>query len=384
MCLRYPKFALFICISLIGYISCKKDDSGKKNLTSGEGILEKVKYANGFSIEYHTSYTEIIVYNPWKKGEIYKTYYLVKEEDQQVPQDGIRIRIPIESMVANSSTYLGFLDLLEETEKVTGICNADYIYNRDVLKNIYLGITKDLGDSYNLDIEQIILLRPDIVMTSAYEGIDENSRRMEQMGIPVVYNIEWQEADLLGRAEWIKFIGAFFDKSVLSDSIFSDIEKRYTEVKNNLTHFHTCPTILSGQDYRGTWSMPAGKSYSAQLFRDANGCYYYDNDSIHEGSIPNTIEEALIHFSDADIWIGVQAYSLKELANLNPQYTLFKAFRNKKVFSYNNRVTPKGGNDYWETGIARPDLLLCDMIKVLHPEALPEYELTFTRQLTSD
>ncbi|MCD8031391.1 MAG: ABC transporter substrate-binding protein [Bacteroides sp.] len=287
-------------------------------------------------------------------------------------------------MIANSSTYLGFLDLLKETEKITGICNSDYIYNRNVLTNIDKGFTKDVGDSYNLDIEQIILLNPDIVMTSAYEGIDENSRRMKQIGIPVVYNIEWQEADLLGRAEWIKFIGAFFDKSALSDSIFSDIEKRYMEVKNNMIDVETCPTILSGQDYRGTWSMPAGRSYSAQLFREAKGCYYYDNDSTHEGSIPNTIEEALIHFSDADIWIGVQAHSLKELASLNSKYTLFKAFQNKNVFSYNNRVTSKGGNDYWETGIARPDLLLCDMIKILHPEALPAYELTFTKQLTTD
>ncbi|MCC8186803.1 MAG: ABC transporter substrate-binding protein [Bacteroides sp.] len=384
MFLRYSRLALLILISLICCISCKKDASGKKNLTSGEGSLEEVKYAQGFTIACHTSYTRVTVYNPWKKGEIYKTYYLIKEENQEVPEDGICVRIPIKSMVANSSTYLGFLDLLEETEKITGVCNSDYIYNRNVLTNIDKGITLDVGDSYNLDMEQIILLNPDIVMTSAYEGIDENSRRMEQLGIPVVYNIEWQEADLLGRAEWIKFIGAFFDKSALSDSIFSAIERRYMEIKNNLTHSHTCPTILSGQDYRGTWYMPAGRSYNAQLFRDAKGCYYYDNDSTHEGSIPNTMEEALIHFSDADIWIGVQAHSLNELASLNSKYTLFKAFKNKNVFNYNNRVTPKGGNDYWETGIARPDLLLCDMIKILHPEALPAYELTFTKQLISD
>lgn len=384
MFLHYSRSTLLIVISLICFVSCKNNSAGQKSSISGEGILEEVKYANGFSIVYHPSYTQVTVYNPWKKGEIYKTYYLVKGESQEVPQDGIRIRIPIESMIANSSTYLGFLDLLKETEKITGICNSDYIYNRNVLTNIDKGFTKDVGDSYNLDIEQIILLNPDIVMTSAYEGIDENSRRMEQIGIPVVYNIEWQEADLLGRAEWIKFIGAFFDKSALSDSIFSDIEKRYMEVKNNMIDVETCPTILSGQDYRGTWSMPAGRSYSAQLFREAKGCYYYDNDSTHEGSIPNTIEEALIHFSDADIWIGVQAHSLKELASLNSKYTLFKAFQNKNVFSYNNRVTSKGGNDYWETGIARPDLLLCDMIKILHPEALPAYELTFTKQLTTD
>lgn len=49
-------------------------------------------------------------------------------------------------------------------------------------------------------------------MTSAYNTEDENSRRMKQTGLPILYNIEWQEKSILGRAEWIKFVGAFSTK----------------------------------------------------------------------------------------------------------------------------------------------------------------------------
>ena len=40
-----------------------------------------------------------------------------------------------------------------------------------------------------------------------------------------------------------------------------------------------------------------------------------------------------------------------------------------------------GGNDYWESGVARPDLLLNDMIKICHPSLLSEYELTYYERL---
>jgi iron complex transport system substrate-binding protein len=35
---------------------------------------------------------------------------------------------------------------------------------------------------------------------------------------------------------------------------------------------------------------------------------------------------------------------------------------------YNNtlRTTPEGGNDFWESGAVRPDLILEDLIQVFH------------------
>ncbi len=58
----------------------------------------------------------------------------------------------------------------------------------------------------------------------------KTARRMKQTGLPILYNIEWQEKSILGRAEWIKFIG-LFDKEKLADSIFSQIAEQYNEIK---------------------------------------------------------------------------------------------------------------------------------------------------------
>ena len=239
-----------------------------------------------------------------------------------------------------------------------------------------------MGDSYNLDIERLLLLQPQAVMTTAYNAEDENTKRLKQSGLNIIYNIEWQEPAILGRAEWIKFIGAFFDKEQLADSLFQTIANNYNELKSEISQ-HTDavqPTIFSGQDYRGTWSLPGGNSFSAQLFRDAGAAYPFANDS-SAVSISSTIEEAMIKFSKNDIWVGVQENSLAELAQRDNRYTLFDAYKNGNVFNTNKRVNLTGGNDYWESAVARPDLLLKDMVKICHPELLPDYELTYMNQL---
>jgi iron complex transport system substrate-binding protein len=346
-----------------------------------EGISDTIQYAEGFSIMHTNDYTKIIVFNPWKGREVYDMYYLIKDAKVIVPSDGHKVMIPLKSLMVNSVTHLGFLNLLGETDKVTGVCSASSIYNPSILKGVEEGNIMDLGDSFNLDMERLLLLKPQAIMTSAYNAEDENSKRMKQSGLTVLYNIEWQEKSLLGRAEWIKFIGAFFDKKNLADSIFDDVAERYHAIKEQAYLAKDTPSVLSGQDFRGAWSMPGGHSFSAHLFRDAGARYYYaDNNT--SGSIAATMEEALLHFEQADVWVGVQTSTLEELAKTNKKYKLFKAYQNGNVYNTFKRTTVTGGNDYWESGVARPDLLLSDMIKILHPSLLPDYELTYMKPLT--
>ena len=365
---------LFILILFTGCTNKQKN----KSESAGEPL--KIKYAEGFSIGKADSYTCVTVFNPWKKGEIYARYYLVKDTKTSVPQDGKKIQIPLKSLVANSATYFEFLQMLGELDKVTGVCSAAWVYNPEILKGVKEGRIKDLGDAFNLDSENLLALRPQAVMTSAYNAEDENSKRLTQSGLSVIYNIEWQETSLLARAEWIKFIGAFFDKSDLADSLFNDVEKRYKDVSALAQKVKDRPTLVSGQDFRGTWTMPAGRSFNAKMFRDAGGSYFYENDTT-SGSISSNIESALINFSKADVWVGSQANSLDELGKIDAKYKLFKAYKEGNVYNYNKRMNATGGNDYWESAVARPYLILSDMIKALHPELLPNYEFTYMQKL---
>lgn len=372
---KYTKYLLFTL--LIITVSCNN-----KQVHQQKDNNSAILFADGFTIDNSDKkYTKLTVLNPWDDYKTHSIYYLVKDASTEVPNDGVKIKTPIKRAMVNSATYLGFLELIDELDRVVSICNTDYIYNEYILNRVQNGSIKDVGDSYNLNMEQLIMTKPNVVFTTAFNGSQSEADNFNRFKLQPVFGIEWQESSVLGRAEWIKFIAAFFDKQALADQIFNQIVQDYqaaTKIAQNVTDI---PTILSGEDFRGTWSMPAGNSYFAQLIAAAHIDYYYKDDTTHKGSIPATIEEALIYFYNADLWVNTQAHSLSDLAATNNKYTLFKAYKNKNVYNNNKRSNAKGGNDYWEMGVARPDLLLKDLIKAAHPNLLSEYEFTYMQKL---
>jgi len=219
-------------------------------------------------------------------------------------------------------------------------------------------------------------------MVTGYNQYDEHVARLSEAGIPIIYNNEWMESTLLARAEWIRFVACFFKKDVLADSLFTKEERTYLKLKKLAASAKTSkPKVLSGDNFRGTWYLPGGKSFSAQLFADAGADYIYKNDTT-KGSIPYSFEQVLRDLNDADIWVGAtNGKTLAELRKIDKRYSLFKAFRRGQVYAYSNRVMPEGGNDYWESAVACPDKLLSDFVKLFHPELLPDHSWFYLKKM---
>jgi iron complex transport system substrate-binding protein len=339
-------------------------------------------YATGFSVDYFKGYKRVIVHSPWEVGEEIARYYLTADSSQETPSDGQRILTPVRTLVTASSTHYAFLELLGELDKVVGLCEVKRVYNPSLRTKCATGRIVDLGDPFRMNVERCLLLKPELIMVSGFNQYDENVNRLMAAGMPVVYNNEWMEADVLGRAEWIRFIACFFDKEALADSLFALTEQRYGQlVKLGASVKGSKPLILSGDNFRGTWYQPGGRNFTARLFVDAGGRYLYTNDTTR-GSLPLSFEQVYNDLGQADIWVGATGgTSLQELKALDQRYTLFKAFRQGKVYSYTNRVTPQGGNDFWEGAVAHPDSLLADFLHIFHPDLLPEHTFTYLKQL---
>ena len=272
------------------------------------------------------------------------------------------------------------MSLLDETQTITGVCSPKLIYNAELQKNIDAGKITDLGDAFNLNVERVLLLKPNALMTSGFNQTDANAQRIGQAGIPVIYNNEWMETSLLGRAEWIKFVAAFYDKELQADTIFAGIDKRYNDLKTKALKVTTKPKIMSGNNFRGTWYMPAGRSFMGQLFLDAGADYFYANDTT-TGSLPLNVETVLKNFANTDIWLNVNFSTINELIKADSKHALFRPVKTRQVFNFNKRLLPSTANDFWESAVARPDLLLGDVITILHPELLPDYEPVYADKL---
>ncbi len=369
----------FLILSVLLFFSCTKHQTQSTSNLEGDNI--NLSYAQGFSIIQHENFDEITVFSPWNKGEIHAKYYLVKDENVEVPSNGEKVKIPLKNIATNSVTHLEFLSLLSEIQTIKGICNPNLVYNKEVANRIAAEEIVDLGDAFSINVEKTIVLKPNGLMMSGFNQTDANADRIRQAGIPIIYNNEWTETSLLGRAEWIKFVAAFFDKSVQADSIFSEIETRYNAVKSKAVNVADKPKIMFGSNFRGTWYMPAGKSFMSELFRDAGGDYFYANDTT-TGSLPLNVETVLKNFSDTDFWLDCNFGTINELIKTDSKHALFRPVKEEKVYNFNKRMLPSTANDFWESTVARPDLLLADVIAILHPEILPDYELIYASKLT--
>ena len=373
------KKILLIIIGIFVLVSCNNKSSNNK--TVKQPLTQKLlNYATGFAVNNFEDYKEVIVFSPWKKGEIYARYYLVKDIKTKTPNDGEKIKIPLKTLASTSVTHLEFLSLLDEIQTITGVCSPALIYNPELQKNIQAGKITDLGDAFSLNVEKTLVLKPEALMTSGFNQADAAAQRIGQAGIPVIFNNEWMETSLLGRAEWIKFVAVFYNKEQLADSIFTDIEKRYNELKDRALKVKKKPKVMSGNNFRGTWYMPAGRSFMGQLFRDAGGDYFYANDTT-TGSLPLNVETVLKNFAETDVWLNVNFSTIDELIKTDSKHEFFHPVITRQVYNFNKRLLPSSANDFWESAVARPDLLLGDVIAILHPELLPDYEFVYAEKL---
>ncbi len=345
-------------------------------------------YAQGFAITQHEGYTEVQVFSPWQRGQLLGHYYLLSDTASHdivssIPGENeggsvYCICLPLQSLVVTSATHAGFLQALNATHLLKGICNKHLTYNP--LPDTCV----DLGDDMQLSAERVLLAAPEAIMLNTYGDADPVPARLKLTDIPIIYNMEWTEQHPLARAEWIRFVGAFVGKQHEADSIFHAVEQAYNHYQLSLVNYPLSKrSILSGNNFRGTWYVPAGNTYMGQLIRDAGADYHFADDQ-RTTSIPLSIETCLLHFQEADVWVGSNCRTLNELAALDEKHTWFKAYQAGEVYNFERRTTPAGANDFWETGTVHPEYILQDLIWVLYPDLLPaDYQPYFTNQLTT-
>lgn len=367
-----------LLLLLLMVISCKNPEA-KTNVEALAGPQASIKYAKGFELVKGDGYSEITITNPWPDSDQSFKYLLLEEPSAQVDREGYDavVTIPVESIVVTSTTHIPSLELLGVEEKLIGFPNLNYISSEKTRALIEAGAIRELGKNEDLNTEILIDNQPDVVVTFAVEGQNTAVNTIERAGIPVLYNADWTETHPLGKAEWIKFFGLLFGKEALSEQAFDKIEDEYLQAKAIASKASTQPTVLSGAMYKDIWYLPQGDSWAAQFIRDANAHYLWA-DREGTGSIALNLESVLETAQDADFWIGPSQFtSYEQLLEANKVYGEFKAFKDKKVYSFTLKKGETGGVIYYELAPNRPDLVLKDLIKILHPELLPSYEPYF-------
>lgn len=341
-----------------------------------------VSYAERFSVEQFEAYKILHVNQLWQ-GSDEKADYLLYEDELPTDLDlskYVVMEYPLQSLVSNSTTHLAFLEVLGVADRLKGFAQSQYIYSDFYRERLDSGQLKEIGSEGQVDAELVLSLEPDAFLAFSSGMENRQLNKLEELGQTIVMTPDYLESTLLGRAEWIKFFGSLTGKEQEATAYFDMVVASYDSLKRLVAEVEA-PAVMSGSLYGGSWFMPAGNNYNSILIREAGGSYLWA-ESEGSGWLNLDFEAVYAKAFAADYWIGVSDYkSLDELVTADERYGKFKAVKEGRVYGYTKRLSPSGGNDYFESGNANPHILLADHIKILHPELLPDHELYYYERL---
>jgi len=361
-------FLIFISLYILAGCSGKRSSDTNKDDSSGTYTVE---YAKGFDIKKYDGYTLVTVNDPWDSARVLQKYVLV-DKGKELPVNlpaGVLIRTPLKKVAVYSTIHCTVLNELGALDIVKGVCEPGYVdieYIREGIKN---GTIVDLGLASSPNIEEIIMINPDAVMATPIQGFTYGS--IEKTKIPMIETPDYMESTPLGRAEWIRFYSVFLGKEQLADSLFNETVLKYNAVKEAVAGVSDRPTVFTDTKYGNVWYMPGGKSYMANMLKDAGAAYIWGDDE-STGSQALAFETVLDRAGESRLWLikynqpADMTYNQLEM-EFKP-YSYFNAFKERNIYGCNS-----GKVTYYEDLPIHPDYILQELAYIFHPGLFPGY-----------
>jgi iron complex transport system substrate-binding protein len=339
-----------------------------------------IAYADGFTIDYFGSYKVLTVSGG--TGDVSDVYtYVLVQCGTPAPvgyEDAVTVEVPVDAVVSMSTTYLAGLDALGLGDSIAAVDEFDYVFSAAVRARIDAGEISEVGSGASLNVEGLVALEPDVIFSY---GDSETFGVLQDLGLTPVANADWLETSPLGRAEWVKFLAAFYNAEAEANLFFEDIEAEYLALAGLTAGVEERPTVLLNAMYNDTWYAAGGASYAAELVRDAGGDYLWADDP-SVGALPLSFEAVLDRGSEADIWLNPNFwFTLDDGLAEDERYALFRPFQTGDVYNNIARINDTFGNDIFESGAVHPERVLADLIAIFHPDLLPEHDLIYYGRL---
>ena len=346
------KHYFLIIFSIFSLISCKKEK--EFNPEKWEKISHQVQiqpYPDGFKL---------------RSGKFtYNINYL---------------NLPYKKVILLNASLVGYFTELGLENKIIGISSPEYIYSERVKNLISSGKIQNIGNEQKYDIEKIIALKPDVIFTNYIASFENTYDLLRKNNIEIIFLDEYLEQSPLEKSKYLLVFGKLFNEEKKAGAKFEEIKNNYNRLKILAKTSQKKPVVLGNEMYGNQWFLPGGKSGFAQFISDANANYVND-DNESSKAVPLSFEEVFAKAENAEYWVNVGNHQTKkELLQINPNYTKMNSYNHGKLYTVSGREAGKS-NDYFESGVVRADLILKDYIKIFHAELLPDYNLTYMKEL---
>ena len=326
-----------------------------------------------FRVEYRRSY-KVLTVNGGQPGDHPERYVLVQCGAPTPPltgelSDAAVVPVPVSSVFAFSTTQLPLLTDLNRIDVLTGVAQRNAVTDPNIQQRIANGaVTEFARVGLVIDVERVVAAHPALMMIGS--SSNRFAPAIRAAGIPVVPDAEWLERTALGRAEWIKYMAVFLNEEGRAQSVYGTMKAHYASFAARTRTIAAAqrPLVMTGHSANGMFTIAGGRSYVAALIADAGGRYAWSGDT-SPGILTVDMEAQIARAAGADVWINGGGWkNLRDMAEQEPRFAAFKAFREGRVWVYERRQTASGANDYWSRSITHPDVVLADLIKIFHPD----------------
>jgi iron complex transport system substrate-binding protein len=382
---------ILLCFIIAGLSACGPNSKTVKEFSNFDPSQDyfpnklSIEHAVGFDIVYENHYKVIHLFRHYNDLVDTVSYALVqKGTPSPAGFDQLHtLQIPIERIGAVSTTHLGMFEKLDALAQLSGIESRVYVSSEKIKSLVDDGKIKELAASGVLNVEQTIANQTEVLLGVGFPNSQNDSyQELENAGVPVLLNADWQEKDLLGRAEWMKLIAALINKEEFAQEVFMQIEKEYNTVLAQVqSEVNNSPTTITGVAQGDVWHVVGGKSFAMNVLNLAKVNYPWKTDT-STGSLKLDFETVYQIGLTADYWMTPSnAKTLDEVLLRDSRYADFKSFKTANIYNVYGRYTEGGGNDYYESAVVNPHIVLKDIVKIFHPELLPNHQLVYYNRL---
>jgi len=350
-------------------VSCQHADVDDDTTASLSGNL----YASGFQIKHNKGDILLTVKNPWQNAENINYEYRLNSSGKGKNV----IEIPVQRVACMSTTHVSFINQLGHADKIVALSGTNHVYDKKLRIRIENQSVQELGFSENLNLETLIQLKPDVLFAYVISPAElPQLQQLEELGIPVIIVGEYLEQHPLGKMEWIRFFSYFFDEPERGEAFTDKIIASYLDVQQQSKFYDNEPTVMLNVPWQGVWWTPGSDSYMAQFIRDAGGKYLFQDMKGNESQAVD-METVYQRAKDVDIWLNPGSVKTrKQVFDSDNRVKYFENFDLIRIYN-NNRRVGDNSNDFFESGVVRPDLILKDLSYIFHAENSHPDSLTY-------
>ena len=287
-------------------------------------------------------------------------------------EDAVLVRTPVQRIAVNYGFLEAIVTTLGVDDRLVAVGGVKS-YNDDIRARTRSDGLAQIGYGWHAPpmIDPLLGAEPDVFfMVLGDLGHAEHYERIKSLGVPVVPVFLEAETTYMGPVDYVRLIGMFVGREREAEAFASMVAANVSDLKSKVSDRPRKNVLSAWYAGSGRW-MVTVRNAENQLLEDAGGTNLMarDDDIRLDDFMRVGSERLLEDARDIDCWIIRDSHS--QAFTDTGYLENFKAWRQGCLFASDaSSKTEADAFDIYETGPIRPDLILRDLIRMLHPELI--------------